>query len=93
MIMAEKRVLSKEYWEWRKAVLARDKCKCQYPGCRRKKNLQVHHIIRWADCYELRYSVANSISLCRTHHRKVTGNETIYADLFLTIIRSKSKKK
>lgn len=89
--MAEKRVLSKEYWEWRNGVIARDKCKCQYPGCRRKKNLQVHHIIRWADCYELRYSINNGITLCRICHRKVTKNEYIYSDLFKSIINAKKK--
>ena len=92
MIMADKRVLSKEYWDWRNAVIKRDKGKCQYPGCKRKKGVQVHHIIRWADCYDLRYSVKNGLCLCRICHRKITGNETLYSDLFMTIVQSKEKR-
>lgn len=90
--MADKRILDATYWEWRNAVIKRDNGKCQYPGCRRKKGVQIHHIIRWADCYDLRYSINNGICLCRTHHKKITGNETIYSDLFITIVKSKEKK-
>ena len=32
------------YKDFRKSVLKRDKFKCQMPGCKNKKNLQVHHI-------------------------------------------------
>lgn len=90
--MVDKRILDTAYWEWRNAVIKRDKGKCQYPGCRRKKGVQIHHIIRWADCYDLRYSVSNGITLCRSCHKKITGNETIYSDLFITIVKSKEKK-
>ena len=87
--MADKRILDDRYWEWKSQVLKRDSHKCQYPGCRKRKGLQVHHIIRWADCYDLRYSVRNGISICKLHHKRVTGNESIYIDLFLSIIANK----
>lgn len=75
-----------EYRKWRKAVLARDKHKCQWPDCRVKKGLQVHHIIRWHDDYVLRFAVTNGITLCRKHHGKIKNKEYYYVDMFLTIL-------
>lgn len=81
------RILDKRYGPWRKAVLARDKHRCRFPGCKARTRLEIHHIYRWADAVELRYSVDNSISLCRVHHRLVTGKESLYASIFTEIVR------
>jgi predicted restriction endonuclease len=89
--MAERNYKDDRYKEFRDAVLKRDCHKCQYPGCRRKKKLQVHHIIRWADSWELRYSVGNGISLCVKHHKLVKNKEHFYSDMFFTIVRAKKK--
>lgn len=79
---------SPENDSFRREVLKRDKHRCQMPGCRRRSGLQVHHIFRWADSPTLRFDVSNGITLCRTHHKEVTGAETLYIQLFLEIIRN-----
>lgn len=81
--------LDPSYQRWRKAVLARDGYKCQWPKCRCKRRLQVHHIRKWSTAAALRYTVSNGISLCRVHHNKVKGKEIYYIEVFTTIIRSK----
>lgn len=79
---------SPAYKLWRKNILDRDGGKCQMPGCK-KKAKQVHHIIRWADSFELRLNPMNGISLCWPCHHKIKDNEYYYAQLFMTIIRKK----
>ena len=62
---------STRYKKWRQAVFKRDNYTCQH--CGSKKNLQAHHIIPWSETrneQNLRYSVANGITLCRTCHLK-----------------------
>lgn len=76
------------YKEFRAKVLARDK-RCKFPGCKRTKYLQIHHIVRWSDSPALRYSVENGIALCPKCHKKVKGKEHLYAELFIDIIRYK----
>lgn len=76
-----------EYLKWRCQVLKRDKRKCKWPHCTCRKRLQVHHIVRWADNFSLRYNVGNGITLCQTHHKFITKNETIYAKLLLGLIK------
>lgn len=83
------RKLDDQYWAWRNAVLKRDKNKCRYPNCKCRTRLEIHHIIRWADCHELRYEVQNGISLCKKHHRSIKNKEYLYVDLFLTIVGNK----
>jgi 5-methylcytosine-specific restriction endonuclease McrA len=75
------------YKEWRSRVRARDKHRCQMPGCnKRGKNNQVHHIKRWADYPSLRYEESNGITLCFFCHKTVTTNEPHYERLFTGII-------
>lgn len=90
--MLNKRIYDDRYKAFRQSVLTRDGHKCQYPKCRKKTRLQVHHIARWADNSEIRYATANGITLCVTHHKKIKNNEHIYADLFREIIKKKTGK-
>lgn len=57
-----------EYRKWRKGIIDRDKV-CQM--CRRKKDLEVHHIVHFADAPELRLCDSNGVTLCRKCHRKL----------------------
>lgn len=81
-----------EYTKWRAEVRKRDKRKCQMPECKCRTRLQVHHILPWARCPSLRYEVSNGITLCRDCHKRVTGQEGIWAPLFQSIVNEKSKK-
>jgi hypothetical protein len=74
------------YKKWRIDIYKRDKFKCQWPGCSASKKLNAHHIKRWADCPGLRYDVNNGITLCKDHHKSITGLETYYESVFLKII-------
>lgn len=78
-----------EYMKWRKQVFKRDAYKCQMPDCKGKK-LEAHHIVRWADNIMLRYDVANGITLCKYHHKIVTGHEPEFASMFKHLVWAKS---
>ena len=52
------------YKDFRLRVLKRDKFKCKMPGCKNKKNLQVHHICKWSGASSLRYETSNGITSC-----------------------------
>ncbi len=78
---------------WKKTIRKRDRRKCQFPSCHERKKLQCHHIIRWADCPELRYDIKNGILLCKHHHGIITGEEAIYAPIFIDIISRKKHVK
>jgi 5-methylcytosine-specific restriction endonuclease McrA len=83
-----------QYKAFRAAVRRRDKYKCQYPGCECKSKLKVHHIRRWSDAPLLRFNADNGITLCRTHHDRITGNEDLYIRVFAQIVaRNKNGKK
>jgi 5-methylcytosine-specific restriction endonuclease McrA len=90
--MAEDR-RSDEYWKWRASVVKRDGHKCQYPGCRRRTKLEVHHIVPWASSASLRYVVGNGICLCIPHHNSIKNKESAYAEMFRTIIAQQKLKK
>lgn len=64
-----------DYRKWRESVLARDKYKCQYPGCSRHEKLEVHHIRRFSQNKHLRTERFNGITLCDKCHDKITGQE------------------
>jgi len=62
--------------EIRKYILKRDKYKCQICSSKKRRFLQIHHIICWADSPSLRYEKTNLITLCGyCHSKKVTKNE------------------
>lgn len=79
------------YKRWRAAVRRRDKNTCQMPGCKKKRRLQAHHIIKWASAPSLRYEVSNGISLCWDCHGEVTKHEHLYVKLFMEIVGRKKK--
>jgi len=65
----------------RKVVEHRDQC-CRFPGCTRKRHLDVHHIIHWL--YDGETDTWNLVVLCPHHHRAhhrggfgLTGNADI----------------
>jgi hypothetical protein len=58
-----------EYHQLRMAILERDGFRCQWPDCRSRRNLQVHHIIARSDGGS--DDEDNLISMCRTHHRRL----------------------
>lgn len=58
-----------EYNEWRRVVLERDKHRCQNPTCTREQpSLVVHHLVSWEDNVDLRFDVANGLTLCAPCH-------------------------
>ena len=65
---------SRQYVEWRNAVLKRDDYRCKI--CGKRGRLQAHHIIYWRDTVDskwLRYDVENGITLCTTCHLEAHG--------------------
>jgi hypothetical protein len=74
-----------EYIKWRKQVFRRDGYKCRMPNCCGKK-LEAHHIDRWVDNPLLRYEVANGITLCKQHHKLVTGRELEFKPFLLNLL-------
>lgn len=79
-----------EYKKWRKNIYERDHWKCQWPDCGKGK-VQAHHIYRWNDFPGLRYHPDNGISLCKYHHKLITGNEDAYIQLFMKINKEKKR--
>lgn len=59
-----------EYNEWRKSVFERDGYTCQDCGAS-GVYLNAHHIKSWAEYLDLRFDLANGITLCEDCHAKV----------------------
>lgn len=76
----------------RNAVYKRDRGKCQYPDCKERKRLHVHHILPYADHHSLRLETSNLILLCKAHHEYITGSELIFAKLFNEIVTANEKR-
>lgn len=75
-----------KYKEWIFAVFKRDNFKCVL--CGSKKQIQAHHIIRYADSHSGRYAVGNGATTCNKCHKKITGHEHLY----VPVLRAKIKK-
>ena len=58
----------------RRQVLARDQHRCQHPGCRHTRFLQIHHRVPWAQGG--RTELDNLITLCSGCHRRLHTDET-----------------
>ena len=59
---------SPEYYQWRKAVLERDKYICQ--ECKKGGEVDAHHIFSILERPELIFDVDNGLTLCSDcHHR------------------------
>ena len=52
----------------RRALLDRDRSRCQFPGCN-SRHCDAHHVVHWADGGETR--LQNLVLCCRFHHRAV----------------------
>jgi 5-methylcytosine-specific restriction endonuclease McrA len=74
------------YKKFRQAVLKRDGHKCMFPGCKKKKKIQVHHIKKYASNPELGLEPSNGISLCKSCHGKVYGKEEQFELMFIQIL-------
>lgn len=62
--------------------------------CRKKgKELNCHHVLRWADRPELRYLTSNGVTLCKDCHNLVTGNENAYVQQFKNHVERKKFEK
>ncbi len=61
-----------EYKTWRQTIFLRDDWTCQKCKSRGGK-LNVHHIFNFADFSNLRISVDNGITLCKSCHKKFHG--------------------
>ena len=79
------------YRKWIAQVKKRDKNTCQMPKCKCKKRLQAHHIKKWSSASMLRYDVSNGITLCRTCHESISGQEHLYESLFMEIVRKNGR--
>ncbi len=80
------------YKEWRRKIRERDGAKCQMPNCMSKKQIQVHHILKWSSYPTLRFDVNNGICLCSTCHKRIQGQEEVWAPLFMSIIMATINK-
>lgn len=81
---------SPEYRSWRFHVFTRDGWTCEL--CKAKgKELNAHHIVRFADAPHLRFAVSNGITLCKEcHDNIVTGREREFEDQFKKAIALKN---
>lgn len=75
-----------KYKAFRETILSRDGWKCQFPNCRQKKKLQVHHIKKYSESPELEYVKHNCITLCKKHHSLIYGKEKEYEQMFRQIL-------
>lgn len=74
------------YKEWRMSVYTRDKFKCAMSCEECSGKIEAHHILRWSEYPELRYSVQNGITLCTKHHPKKKKDEEQLSPYFQNII-------
>jgi len=74
------------YEKFRDEVRERDGYCCKWPGCKSTKHLEVHHIHKWSTSPNLRYNIANGITLCRFHHRLIKNFEEYYVGFFQRIL-------
>lgn len=65
-ILPQKYIRDESYLDFRLRMFCRDGWRCQYPGCGRRKKLQLHHIIprRLGGMTVAR----NVVAVCKVHH-------------------------
>jgi len=75
--------VNSEYYEWRKAVIKRDHGYCRL--CHSQKQLEVHHIHRFAIYPDMRWDVNNGITLCHDCHVGFRNKEDDYINELMFI--------
>lgn len=81
------------YYEWRKKVYERDDYTCMSCG-NRGVPLNAHHVESYADNVELRTSLFNGITLCKTCHKNFHhqyGNGKNNVDQFIEFLNMEKK--
>ncbi len=83
---------SKEYAEWRNSIYARDNYICQHCGKKcQANNIIAHHLYYFSKVPELRFSLENGITLCRSCHFKLhQKNKSIDGIFYQTIMKPKN---
>lgn len=81
---------SPEYKAWRYAILVRDGFTCAFSG--EKKDLDIYRIKSCAKFPELRYVVSNGITLTKSVHDMVTGNEDKFEKLFSDLVKKNTER-
>lgn len=71
-------------------VLKRDNYKCQLCFKKRKK-LQVHHIIKYSKSSYLRTDKFNLITLCIKCHKSIARKEHLYEQYFFKRVNANAK--
>ena len=61
-------------------------------GSRKRYELEVHHLITWANSPTLRYERTNGICLCKQCHKQVTGYESSYATYLNELVKRNERK-
>lgn len=74
-----------DYTKWHRAVLERDHYFCR--RCHSRRNLEVHHIKRFATHPDFRWEVSNGITLCHDCHVLFRNREEEYEEI-LTFMAS-----
>lgn len=76
---------SRESYHWRRAVLHRDRNRCRL--CGDTSRLEVNHIKVFSKFPELRWVVANGITLCHACHVSIRGKEEAMESKFIALLR------
>lgn len=61
---------SRQYQQWRRAILERDNGICGMDGCNKKSNI-IHHRYSVKDYPELRLTIENGMVVCKEHHIQI----------------------
>lgn len=76
---------------WSKKVRERDGNVCQWPGgCQTgDQRIDPHHIAKRSQRRDLKYTVANGLCLCRTHHEWTDDNHDVAVEMKLLNVESR----
>jgi len=71
---------------WRLEVYKRDNYKCRLLSDECCGRIEAHHIFNWKNYQELRYLLANGITLCHKHHPRKREEETRMIPIFQELV-------